>query len=216
MMGLRLIENTILPWIRNPFDLLSMAHTCRDLRKFVRSMNYWKCPHNEYCEDKCGFDEFVYVLRFLSGLESESNDYNSNCISYLIRFVIYPYRFTGFEYGRDKPHQFGDMVFPCITWFRPITEFHYIQYDWGRDYNSNGEYAYGIQEVCTELIMKRICFYYYGDLEYAYNNNILCNWIRTPNRHYPGSYIMIPDKIFYKKIKITHDTTPPDKIYHKK
>lgn len=189
MLGLQLIENTILPFIRNPFDLLSIAHTCTHMRKVVCNMlHYWKCPQNPRCEGKCGFDDFILALRFLSGLESDEG--LSNCVSYLIRFVIYPYRNTGFDGD--------DMVFPCLTWFPPVTSFNYILYnDW--DYHDIGEDEYGIQVVSAEMIMKRICFYYCGELEYDYHNNIQCNWSRKRSIVETYDYTMMPDKICHKK-----------------
>jgi hypothetical protein len=192
MLGLRLIENLILPYVKNPFDLLSMAHTCSGIRKYVRNMRYWKCSRNPVCEDKCGFDEFVWALRFLSGLDSRSDTY---CISYLIRFVVYPYLDTGFEYGGDNPHRIEDMVFPCLTWFPPITAFNYIMFsDW--DYHNVGEEKYGIRTVSTNLIMKRICLYYCGELEYDYNNTVQCDWSRLNGCDF---YTMMPDRICRKR-----------------
>lgn len=193
MLGLQLIEYLILPLVRNPFDLLSMAHTCSDIRKVVCNMKYWKCPQNPYC----GFDEFVQALRFLSGLENEDSLKESNCVSYLIRFSIYPYHDVGFKYGEKKQYQFEDMLFPRITWFYPVTEFTYILYDdWS--YHNVGENAYGTEIISAELIMKRICLYYCGILDYEYHNTVQCNWIR---RHYSGSetYTMMPDRIFRKR-----------------
>jgi hypothetical protein len=198
MIGLRLIENLILPFVKNPFDLLSMAHTCSGIRKYVCNMKYWKCSRNPYCNGDCGFDVFIIALRFLSNLESEDSLNESNCISYLIRFSIYPYHGNdGFKCGEKKQYQFEDMLFPRITWFYPITEFTYILYDdWA--YHNVGEQTYGIEIITIDLIMKRICLYYSGDGGYEYNNTIQCNWIR---KHFSGSetYTMIPDKIYRKK-----------------
>jgi hypothetical protein len=196
MIGLRLIENLILPFVKNPFDLLSMAHTCSGIRKYVCNMKYWKCSRNPYCNGDCGFDVFIIALRFLSNLESEDSLNESNCISYLIRFSIYPYHGNdGFKCGEKKQYQFEDMLFPRITWFYPITEFTYILYDdWA--YHNVGENEYGIEIITVDLIMKRICLYYGGDYEYI--NTIQCNWIR---KHSSGSetYTMIPDMIYRKK-----------------
>lgn len=186
MLGLRLIENLILPFVKNPFDLLSMAHTCSGIRKYVRNMKYWK------------FDEFIEALRFLSGLDSHCD---TDSFIYLIRFVLYPYRNTGFEYGGKKRLEIGDMVFPSISWvdFDCITNFMVILYDdW--HYHNVGEDEYGIRTVSADLIMKRICLYYGGELVYDYDNSVQCNWSRmwiTSDGSY--TYTMMPDRICRKK-----------------
>ena len=139
----------------------------------------------------------MLALRFLSGLESEESIFKSYCIGFLIRFVVYPYRNTGFEYGKKKEHHIGDKIFPSILENRNITSFIYIRTDdWA--YHDVGEYEDRIQTVCAELIMKRICFYFCNKLEYEYNRMVLCNWTRNGiSASY--SYTMIPDRISHKK-----------------
>jgi hypothetical protein len=155
-------------------------------------MKYWKCPQNpDY-----GFDEFVQALRFLSGLDSHSD---TDSFSYFIRFVLYPYRNTGFEYGKEKPHRISSKCFPSILWFPPITKFMVITYS-GWDYHEAGEAVHGIRTVSANLIMKRICLYYSGKLEYEYGNTVQCDWSRmwiTNDGSY--YYTMMPDRICCKK-----------------
>jgi hypothetical protein len=148
-------------------------------------MKYWK------------FDEFIEALRFLSGLDSHCD---TESFSFLIRFVLYPYRNTGFEYSKEKRHQIGDMCFPSILWFPPITEFMVIVYSsW--DYHDDGEVKYGIKTVSADLIMKRICLYYSGELKYEYDNTIQCDWSRMyiTGDDWPCTYTMMPDRICRKK-----------------
>ena len=102
--------------------------------------------------------------------------------------------------AEKKPHQIDNMVFPCLTWFYcVIPTFTYIRYEGGRDYHRIGEQEYGIQSICAGLIMKRICLYYCGRLEYEYDNTIQCIWIRKYTSGSSQFYTMIPDKLCHKK-----------------
>jgi hypothetical protein len=125
-----IILHGLLPKLANPFDVLALAQTCKQLRDLIETCSFWKC-RSKGCETvNCPYGTmrgFTNLLRMIAGLDAISDEM-PGCLAFQLCFVLYPYKINylwhiienkgyPFTFPEISPqwenHQFGQWFKEC-------------------------------------------------------------------------------------------------------
>jgi hypothetical protein len=163
-----LIKYKIIPNISDPFDLLEMSHTYRELRDYIHFMER-KCP-NPDCEDvNCtygGFKVFLRLLNIIAGIESiDFHDSYHKCLIYQIRFILFPYK-KRFALSYKKEYKEWNETLDMWTTFPSIGSDISLGFDGIMDrgsLNFEKEFEYKINEFDSYRLMQNMADLWCGN-----------------------------------------------------